>query len=376
MSPAVLVAGYTTRHVALSAYRAGYDVYAVDHFCDQDLLWCTRDVLAFDELDELPFAISEMLSQHAVDFVVTTSGAELLEIPGRIGTLPAVAARFMDKGATQDFFEEIGVPVPRQLADGAYPAMMKTRSGAGGWRNAIVHSDAERGAWETFVEHEPFLMQEVIVGVPASVSCVGTGTAARAVAANEQILRGGASCAFAFSGSVTPCMHPMTERMKELAERIVAASGCVGSVGVDFVLTATEAHAIEINPRFQGTVETVEASTGVNLFQLHVDACRGILPGATPAPQQFCVRRILATPRNLTIASDLSPLSGKITDIPCPGTVFEEGEVMFSVIGCGTTRADAFCSLDKHITDAVQHINTWRRSLRKSSQTRQYFSIF
>ena len=52
MSPSVLVAGYTTRHVAKSAARAGYDVYAVDHFCDQDLLWCTKDVMAFDELDE------------------------------------------------------------------------------------------------------------------------------------------------------------------------------------------------------------------------------------------------------------------------------------------------------------------------------------
>lgn len=358
MSPAVLVAGYTTRHVAASAHRAGYDVYAVDHFCDQDLLWCTQDVLAFDELDELPFAISEMLSRHAVDVVVTTSGAELLDIPGRLGTRPAVAARFMDKGSTQEFFESIGVPVPRRLADGRYPAMMKTRSGAGGWRNAIVHSDAEREAWEAFVEHEPFLIQEVIEGVPASVSCVGTGTAARVVAANEQILRGGESCAFAFSGSVTPCTHPMTKRMKELAEQIVAASGCVGSVGVDFVLTATEAYAIEINPRFQGTVETVEASTGVNLFRLHVDACHGVLPAATPAPQQFCVRRILAAPRDLTIASDLSPLFGKITDIPCPGTVFEEGEVIFSVVGCGPTRADAFCSLDKHIIEAVQLIKT------------------
>ncbi|MDV0444352.1 ATP-grasp domain-containing protein [Methanorbis rubei] len=358
MSPSVLVAGYTTRHVAASAARAGYDVYAVDHFCDQDLLWCTKDAFAFDELNELPFAIEEMLDRYEIDMVVTTSGAELLSVPKRFGTEPRVAERFMDKGKTQEFFESIGVPVPRKLERGEYPAMMKTLSGAGGWRNAIVRNDSERAAWEEFVEHEPFLMQEVIEGQPASVSCLGTGTAAKAVAANEQILRGGESCAYAFSGSVTPCTHPLAERMKEIAEIIVAASGCVGSVGVDFVLTDSEAYAIEINPRFQGTVETVEAATGLNLFAMHVDACYGVLPSAVPAARQFCVRRIIAAPEDLVIRTDMRGLAKTITDIPCPGQSFEKGEVMFSVIGCGPTRVEAFATLDKHITDAVQHLKT------------------
>ncbi|MCA1917385.1 MAG: ATP-dependent carboligase, partial [Methanospirillum hungatei] len=33
----ILVAGFSTRHVVLSAIRAGYEVCAVDHFCDADL---------------------------------------------------------------------------------------------------------------------------------------------------------------------------------------------------------------------------------------------------------------------------------------------------------------------------------------------------
>lgn len=356
MSPSVLVAGYTTRHVAASAARAGYDVYAVDHFCDQDLLWCTKDARAFDELDELPLAIEEMLSRYTVDCVVTTSGAELLEVPKRLGTMPEVAARFMDKGLTQEFFENLGVPVPRRLSDGEYPAMMKTVSGAGGWRNAVVHNDSERAAWEEFVEHESFLMQAVIAGVPASVSCLGTGSSAMAVASNEQILRGGDVCAYAFSGSVTPCTHPMTKRMIALAEKIVAASGCVGSVGVDFVLTDSEAYAIEVNPRFQGTVETVESAFGINLFRMHADACGGVLSDAVPQPRQFCVRRIMAAPEDMMVQADMREFSQFITDIPYPGTVFAAGEVMFSVLGCGPSRDAAFAMLDKHIMEAVQTI--------------------
>ena len=64
MSKSVLVAGFTTRHVAVSAAKAGYDVYAVDHFCDADLTAVVKDHLAFDELDELPFAIEEMMAKY------------------------------------------------------------------------------------------------------------------------------------------------------------------------------------------------------------------------------------------------------------------------------------------------------------------------
>ncbi|MDR0438673.1 MAG: ATP-grasp domain-containing protein [Methanocalculaceae archaeon] len=357
MSPSVLIIGYTTRHVAKSAECAGYEVYAVDHFCDQDLLWCTKDAIAFDELDNVPFIVEEMLSRHEIDCVVTTSGAELLDLPNRLGTDPEVAARFMDKGKTQEFFESLGVLVPQKLSDGEYPAMMKTLSGAGGWRNAVVCNDAERTRWEEFVDHEPFMMQEFIAGVSASVSCVGTGNSAKAIAANEQILRGGNAEAYAFSGSVTPCTHPMTERMMDIAEEIVAASGCVGSVGVDFVLTDNALYAIEINPRFQGTVDTVEASCGANLFQMHTDACYGILPSVMPKHRQFCVRKILLAPKHLVLNIDMRKFAGTIADIPHPETVFEKGDIMFSVFGWGKSREEAFISLDKHITNTIQYID-------------------
>lgn len=144
--------------------------------------------------------------------------------------------------------------------------------------------------------------------------------------------------------------------MKSIAEKIVKESGCVGTVGVDFVLTESEVYAIEINPRFQGTVETVEKSLDVNLFRLHLDACKGKLPSEKIEPKCFAVRKILTASQDMTIEKDLSCLKDFITDIPMPGTFFEEGEVMFSVTGFGKNRADAMSSLDKNIRSALQHI--------------------
>ncbi|HJJ27996.1 MAG TPA: ATP-grasp domain-containing protein [Methanocorpusculum sp.] len=354
---AVLVAGYTTRHVARSAARAGYAVYAVDHFCDEDLLPFCAGHMVFDELEELPFAIESMLEKHAIDYVVTTSGAELLAVPRRLGTAPEAAAPYMNKGATQAFFERIGVPVPELLAPGIYPAMLKTTAGSGGWRNALVHNAEEEAAWCEFVEGAPYLRQRFVTGQPASVCCLGTPDGrAIVLSTNEQILRGGDACQYAFSGSVTPCSHPLAARMKEVAAKIAAACGCVGTFGIDFVLTDDEAYAIEINPRFQGTVETVEKSLGINMFALHKDACEGCLPKEVPVPKQYAVRKILAAPRDLTMKADLSVLADFITDIPAPGTFFEEGEVMFSVTACGESREAALEQLHKNISVAVQHI--------------------
>ena len=357
MSKSVLVVGYTTRHVAASAAAAGYTVYAADHFCDQDLLPCTADHMAFDELEELPFAADELIQKYHPDYVVTTSGAELLPIANRLGTPVAVAQTFMDKGKTQEFFERIGVPVPRTVPRGQYPAMAKTTGGAGGWRNQIVHSDEELAAWHEFVEGEPFILQEFVEGMPASVCCLVTPAGdACVVASNQQILRGEGIYPFAFSGSVTPCPHPLTPRMIELGRKIAAASGCVGCIGIDFVLTDTEAYAIEINPRFQGTLETVESATGQNLFALHKDACEGRLPAQTFSFSGYAVRKILAADHDFTLTGDLMPLSSFITDIPRPGTVFAEGDVICSVIGRGDTVEAAYAALDTNIRVAVHNI--------------------
>ncbi|HJJ39408.1 MAG TPA: ATP-grasp domain-containing protein, partial [Methanocorpusculum sp.] len=233
-----------------------------------------------------------------------------------------------------------------------------TTGGAGGWRNAVVHSDEELALWQEFVEGEPYILQEFIEGMPASVCCLVTPSGEACVlTSNQQILRGGDFCPYAFSGSVTPCPHPMAERMIELGEKIAAASGCAGCIGIDFVLTESEAYAIEVNPRFQGTLETVEKALGENLFTLHKNACEGHLPAQLKTPDAYAVRKILTAPDDFTLKRDMLCLSDFLTDIPFPGTYFEKGEVLCSVVGYGKTVEEASFALDKNISLAVQYIN-------------------
>jgi len=356
VSGRVLVAGFTTRHVAQSAARAGYEVCAVDHFCDQDLFWYTKDCARFEDLDALPDAIDRMCRSHTFDFIVLTSGAE--DLTTRLplcGTPKERVSRYLDKLDMQHFFEELHVPVPRLLQPDEYPAMVKPCRGAGGWRNTIVQNAAQLAGWETLYPGLSFIRQEIIDGVPASVCCVSDGTRAQAIAINEQLLRGSGESSFGFSGSITPFIHPLRDRMIAIAEQIAAASGCIGTMGIDFVIGKDTPYAIEINPRFQGTLDTVETAYGYNLFQYHVNACSGILPGSQQ-PKQYAARTIIFADQDMTLSIDLKHLFPIIADIPWAGTGFEEGDALVSVYGSGTSRNEALRTLDKNISTVRQYM--------------------
>lgn len=345
----MLIAGFSTRHVAQSARRAGYTVYAVDSFCDQDLAWCTEDCLTYEESDEIPDMIAEMVARHPIDALVVTSRAEAIDavIP-LYATPPRRAERFLDKLKVQRFFEGLDVPVPPLAEEGQYPVMVKPRQGSGGWRNAVVRTEEELRRWKEEWPDVPYITQTLVDGIPSSVSCIADGQRARAIAVNRQILRGSGKRAYGFAGSVTPFSHPLAGEMIACAERIAAASGCVGSIGIDF-MAGEKPWAIELNPRFQATLDTVERATGENVFAMHMDACRGVLPPAMPAARRVAVRRILFAERDMRLRVDLASLAPRIADIPWPGTEFEEGNAVVSVYGSGETEMAACADLERNI---------------------------
>ncbi|WP_245618804.1 hypothetical protein [Methanogenium cariaci] len=84
MKGRVLVAGFATRHVVRSAYAAGYEVCAIDHFCDQDLSWYTKEYQTFEELAEFPDLIGDLCARYTFDAIVSTSGAEDMDLGGHL----------------------------------------------------------------------------------------------------------------------------------------------------------------------------------------------------------------------------------------------------------------------------------------------------
>ena len=237
-------------------------------------------------------------ARYSFDLVIATSGAEDLTFPAPLcGTPRERVGRFLDKMEMQRFFEDLEVPVPLIAADGEYPVMAKPRRGAGGWRNAVLHDAGEEKRWASLYPDVPYIRQQVADGIPASVCCVANGDKARAIAVNEQLLRENGASAFGFSGSVTPFDHPMAGQMVTLAEKVAASSGCTGTLGIDFIIGRDTPRVIEVNPRFQGTLDTVEAAYACNLFRFHVNACAGTLPGSAAGADLCRTAHSLCRPR-------------------------------------------------------------------------------
>ena len=128
----------------------------------------------------------------------------------------------------------------------------------------------------------PLVLQRRVKGVAASVSLLADGRRAVALAVNAQSMRslpGPSSRSLAYRGGMTPIDHPLAGRAREAAVRTCEAiPGLRGYVGVDLVLTKSEAVVIEVNPRLTTAYLGVRSALDENVAAMVLAACAGALP--------------------------------------------------------------------------------------------------
>ncbi|MEM3041024.1 MAG: ATP-grasp domain-containing protein, partial [Nitrososphaerota archaeon] len=157
----------------------------------------------------------------------------------------------------------------------------------------------------------------------------------------------GAPTCFTYCGNITPLKAPPTtlKLCKLICSEVSNTFGLVGSNGVDFVLDSSgKPWILEVNPRFQATIECVEKMLGINLVEAHIAACEGSLITPPSVSQGYFTRVILYAKRRCSVP-DLSILYG-VRDIPIPGVIVEKGEPVCSVFTTGQTETE---SIDKAI---------------------------
>jgi len=117
---------------------------------------------------------------------------------------------------------------------------------------------------------------------------------------------------------------------------------------VDFLVTEKGPVVLEINPRFQGSLDTVEKAMGINLFEAHAACFKGELP-EKPETKCFAARGIIYSDRELFIDRELMDviLREKGADIPFQGTVIEPDGPLTSLFACTSTRGEALLSLKR-----------------------------
>ncbi|MCX6677289.1 MAG: ATP-grasp domain-containing protein [Methanothrix sp.] len=331
----VLVIGINIRHIAGSASRAGHEVFAVDCYCDVDLARWAKETAKMPR-EGAEEQISYFIKKFRPDAVVLGPGLEEASVQGVpvLNNLPEKTAQVSDKLWLARWLEEKGFPfIKTQLSaeDLHFPFLVKPRKGAGGVGCRVVNTPSEL-KWE-----EGMIAQERINGLPASVSVIGNGRAARAIAVNEQLIGvpwAGAK-GFRYSGNITPLAAPQCA-VAQMAEEIIASLGLVGSNGVDFLLTENGPVVVEVNSRFQGSLDTVEMSGGDNVFQAHLQSFLGMLP-ERPAPSRRTAGRIIIyAPRDLAIEADL--VRDWTRDVPGKGSRIAADDPVLSIMATGPRR--------------------------------------
>lgn len=376
----VLVVGFDTVAIAASAKRAGYTVYAVDYFGDIDLQRFCSEYIAIVEqgkgkscgkiaVNYEPEAFLEMakrlIGKHRIDGLLLSSGLddvfqvlfELNDLVSIIGNSPEVFQNVREKRRFFDELESLKVPHPKTLVvkdileakaaaeEIGYPVVIKPSSGFGGAGIRLANSpkEIEKAFTDVAIAYGNILVQKFIRGNHASMSILATDKDVEVLSINEQLLSLPSVFQrepFGYCGNIVPLrVTPETfEKCKKVAEKIALHFHLKGSNGIDIIISeGGTPYVIEVNPRFQGTLECVEKVLGVNIVDLHVNAClHGMLPQMKSAPSTFCTRLILYAPKRV-IVPNLMAFRGT-RNVPHQGSIVEEGEPLCSVLTIGRKR--------------------------------------
>ena len=344
----VLVIGINIRHIAVSATRAGHEVIAVDCYSDMDLERSVKEtaLMPRERAEEL---LPVYIDKFQPDVVVLGPGLEaarISDVGAHVLNNPTEkAALVSDKLWQAKWLEQNGFPfIKTQILPEAenfhFPLIVKPRKGAGGVGCQLIKNEDEL----SLLSFEAgLIVQDLVFGKPVSVSVIGTGHEARAVAVNEQLIGAPWTGAkgFRYSGNITP-LRPPYFNILEMAEEIIAKLGLLGSNGVDFLLTRQGPVVVEINPRFQGSLDTVELATQMNVFQAHMQAFWGMLP-KRPKPRCTAGRAIIYSTRDLEIKKDLS--YDWVTDVPRIGSRIKNDEPILSILAKGSNRDEVMSLL-------------------------------
>lgn len=370
--------------IAKSAKEAGYKIYAADYFGDIDLRRVCSGCEAIIEQKrgkscgrmESKFKTEAflkmtkiLLQRYKIDAILLSSGLDdyfdvlygLDELAPILGNPPEVIERVRKKTGFFKELKRLGITHPEteivknvdeaKAAAGeiGYPVVVKPIRGFGGLgiRTAQNSNEIERAFFELSLVAKDVLVQKFINGIHASVSVLVADKDVEVLTLNEQLL--GLRFLFqqepfGYCGNIVPLYFAdsVLEKCKSIAEKIALHFGLNGSNGIDLVISKEgKPHVVEVNPRFQGTVECVERVLGINLVESHINACLyGSLPKIKEKKPTFCTRLILYAPKRV-IAPNLMGFR-EVRDVPLPGIIIEKGEPLCSIITEGKNRKISF----------------------------------
>ncbi len=355
----VLVIGFNSRPIVESAVKAGYRVVCVDRWGDMDLVKKCEEVISFKDTplsqDRETFyldAVKKLVYKHQdICFSLIGSGFDDSHVFWRevnkhvpiLGNRPDTIKKSRNWRYIFKLLSSLGINHPvsimannesgvlKAVDDLKPPVVLKPLPyGGGGVGKKLIKS----------VEEVPiglkgkFIVQEFINGVDASASFISNKETCWLISVNNQLIGTKwlySPGRFTYCGNIVPLTvnKSIRGKIKEMASFLVSEFKLVGSNGIDLILKNGEPYFLELNPRFQGSLECIEEAFNINIVKLHINSCLNGKIDLKATPKRYSGRGILFSPRNLKIG-DLWKYNF-VEDIPFPGSMIKKKSPICSI---------------------------------------------
>lgn len=362
----ILILGLSTRAIAESAVRSGYDVFTLDYFGDRDQKEAVENYSLKRDF-HLGFSSSALLEiSRQLDFESVVYISNLENYPDVVDDLAqghillgntSQALRGVRHWLVlRSFCRREGIPFPstffanESLPEGRrYWLRKPVRSGGG---HGISFWRGER------LGEEEYLLQNYIEGIDCSAAFVADGRDCVLLGVTEQLVgqeemgAGG----FTWCGNILPLAIPSHEMsvvldaVEDIAAKLTRGFGLRGVNGFDFVLARREGrlipYLVEVNPRYAASMELVEWAYDLNIFDLHVRSLEGDLPSFSLREQlrqdRFYGKGIVYARRNVLMPETAGWQARGRADIPFPGEQIMARGPICTVLGQGESRDECW----------------------------------
>jgi uncharacterized protein len=354
-----LILGASARAAAYSAVLCGFNPRCADYFADRDLMAIAMvDRVDYRQAASQFVALAEALPPTPWFY---TGGLENHpEVVDRIsrrhrlwGIGSEALRQVRDPARVAEILGKAAIPCPRVCLDhrglprdGTWLAK-PLRSGGGRGIAPLYHTIG-KGSY----------CQERVDGPSFAAVFLGANSQARLVGVTRQLI-GVAGCPFGYRGSIGPWPldAPLTTRLIALGNALVSSFGLVGWFGVDYVLRDGIPWPVEVNPRYTASIEVHERAMRRSLLPEHHRACEQpgaemteSLPNDHSLPVAIVAKLIVHAPRRLLVGAgalddndrEASACHRAIADVPWPGTSFEAGDPVLTLIAWGETLAECW----------------------------------
>jgi predicted ATP-grasp superfamily ATP-dependent carboligase len=367
----LLILGASARAAAHSALRAGLRPAAIDLFADRDLA-AIAPVLRIDRC-AYPDGLAALAREAPPGPWMYTGALE--NHPDLVDTIARTRPLWGSAGealrAARDPFHLAEILAHAGLAA---PAVRRDPAGLprdGRWLIKPLQSAGGRRIRPWAEGAEPpgpndYLQERVDGPSLAAVFVAGRGGSTLLGITEQWIgsVTPGTRDQFTYRGSLGPVSLPReSERwLARLGQVLATRLGLVGLFGIDFILKDGVPRPVEVNPRYTASVEVLELAGGRPSLADHARACdpsfyrsSAARPAGRRPPQGFVGKAILHAPgacrfpeRSPVIRPGRRP---RVADLPAPGTRFEAGEPVLTVLAYAPDLASCQARLRARLAD-------------------------